>query len=176
VKLAAVLLCFAAFAWVGCGEVDGATEGGHRTTLHAIVAYAVDGDTLRVRLPSNDLAYVRLVGIDTPEDVKPGTPVECGAEDAAVSMRALAPEGASVVLRRDSVADAKDRYGRILAHAFINGHQIELAQLRRGWAEVYRFDGQHFDGLAGFERAERQARRAGRGVWSACGGDFHSAG
>jgi micrococcal nuclease len=176
VKLAGVLLCLAAVACVGCGEVDGATEGGHQTTAHAIVAYAVDGDTLRVRLPSGDLAYVRLVGIDTPEDVKPGAPVECGAEDAAASMRALAPEGASVVLHRDSVADAKDRYGRILAHVFIGGHQLELAQLRRGWAEVYRFEGQSFDGLARFDRAQVQARRAGRGVWSACGGDFHSAG
>jgi len=91
-------------------------------------------------------------------------------------MHALAPDGASVVLRGDSVADAKDRYGRILAHAFIAGHQLELAQLRRGWAEVYRFEGQRFDGLARFDRAQAQARRAGRGVWSACGGDFHSAG
>jgi endonuclease YncB( thermonuclease family) len=109
--------------------------------------------------------------------VKPGAPVECGAEDAAASMRALAPAGASVVLHHDSVAGAKDRYGRILAHAFIGGHQLELAQLRRGWAEVYRFHGQHFDGLARFDRAQAQAqaRRAGRGVWSACGGDFHSA-
>jgi micrococcal nuclease len=174
VKLAGALLCLAAVACVGCGAVDGATEGSHETA-RAIVAYAVDGDTLRVRLPSGDLAYVRLVGIDTPEDVKPGAPVECGAEDAAASMRALAPEGASVVLHRDSVADAKDRYGRILAHAFIGGHQLELAQLRRGWADVYRFDGQSFDGLARFERAEDSARHAGRGVWSSCGGDFHSA-
>ena len=173
-KLAATLLCLAAVACVGCGEVEGATEGGHQTTARAIVAYAVDGDTLRVRLPSGGLAYVRLVGIDTPEDVKPGAPVECGAEDAAASMRTLAPEGASVALHRDSVADAEDRYGRLLAHAFVAGRQLELAQLRRGWAEVYRFEGQRFDGLARFERAQDQARRARRGVWSACGGDFHS--
>jgi hypothetical protein len=63
VKLAGVLLCLAVVACVGCGEVDGATEGSHQTTAHAIVAYAVDGDTLRVRLPSGDLAYVRLVGM-----------------------------------------------------------------------------------------------------------------
>jgi micrococcal nuclease len=155
--------------------VDGATEGGHQTAARAIVAYAVDGDTLRVRLPSGDLAYVRLVGIDTPEDVKPGAPVECGAEDAAASMRTLAPKGVSVALHRDSVADAEDRYGRLLAHAFVAGRQLELAQLRRGWAEVYRFEGQRFDGFARFERAQDQARRAERGVWSACGGDFHSA-
>jgi len=175
-KFAAVLLSLSALAWVGCGTAGGAEEGSSRSATRAVIDYAVDGDTLRVRLPSGRLAYVRLVGIDTPESVRPGVPVEGGAEAASDSMQALAPEGASVVLRRDSVADAEDRYGRILAHAFIAGRQLELAQLRRGWAEVYRFEGQRFDGLGRFERTEDSARRASRGVWSACGGDFHSSG
>jgi micrococcal nuclease len=143
--------------------------------MRADVAYAVDGDTLRVTLPSGDLAYVRLVGIDTPEDVRPGYPTECGAQAAAASMERLAPQGATVTLRPDSVADAEDRYGRILAHAFIGGRQLEIAQLRRGLAFVYRYDDQRFDGLTRFEAAERSARGARRGSWSRCGGDFHSA-
>ncbi len=79
------------------------------------------------------------------------------------------------MLRGDSVAGAVDRYGRILAHAFVDGRQLELAQLRRGWAYLYRYHGQRFDGLARFQRAERLARRERRGVWRLCGGDFHSA-
>jgi len=141
----------------------------------ARVAYVVDGDTLRVRLDTGDLLYVRLVGIDTPEDVKPGSPVECGGPQAAASMSRIAPEGAVVRLRLDSVADEYDRYGRLLAHAFVDGRQLELAQLRRGWAEVYRYDGQRFDGLPAFERAAASARRSDRGVWGRCGGDFHLA-
>jgi micrococcal nuclease len=144
-------------------------------SLHVHVAYAVDGDTLRVRLPSGELAYVRLVGIDTPESVRPGYPTECGGEAAAASMERLAPEGAAAVLRPDSVADATDRYGRILAHAFIAGRQLEIAQLRRGLAYVYRYEEQRFDRLSRFEAAERSARRAARGSWGRCGGDFHSA-
>jgi micrococcal nuclease len=158
--------------------------GAHPSSAHAqaksagfqaTIDYAVDGDTLRVREPGGELAYVRLVGIDTPEDVKPGYPSECGSKAAARSMEALAPEGASVTLRYDSVADHEDVYGRILAHAFIGGRQLELAQLRRGWAYVYRYDEQHFDGLARFDAVQEQARSAGRGVWRRCGGDFHSA-
>ena len=91
-------------------------------------------------------------------------------------MGRLAPEGAFVGLRLDSFADEYDRYGRLLAHAFVNGRQLELAQLQRGWAEVYRFEGQRFDGLARFRVAQAEARRAGRGVWTLCGGDFHSSG
>ena len=89
-------------------------------------------------------------------------------------MDRLAPEGAAVRLVLDSVADEHDRYGRLLAHAFVDGRQLEVVQLRRGWAEVYRYDGQHFDGLSRFDQAQASARRAGRGVWGRCGGDFHS--
>lgn len=151
-----------------------AGEGRAQVPRGATIAYTVDGDTLRVSLDSR-LEYVRLVGIDTPEDVRPGTDPECGSLEAAASMQRLAPEGAHVQLRFDSVADRRDRYGRLLAHAFVAGRQLEVAQLRRGWATVYRFDDQQFDGLAGFERAEAAARSRLLGVWGACGGDFHSA-
>jgi endonuclease YncB( thermonuclease family) len=141
----------------------------------AEVDYVVDGDTLSIRQAAGSLAYVRLVGIDTPEEVRHDYPTECGAEEAARSMQRLAPDGAVAVLRRDSVADATDSYGRVLAHVVVNGRQLEIAQLRRGWAYVYRYDDQHFDGLSRFERAERNAREARLGVWGRCNGDFHSA-
>lgn len=171
-----VFVLFLSLALPGCADSSGSTVAHERepTALTAAVAYAVDGDTLRVRLPDGSLEYVRLVGIDTPEDVKPDTPVECGGRAAATSMDRLAPEGAAVRLLLDSVADEHDRYGRLLAHAFIGGRQLEVLQLRRGWAEVYRYDGQRFDGLARFDRAQASARRAGRGVWGRCDGDFHS--
>ena len=158
----------------GASDSDSATDQ-FTKPIHATVAYAVDGDTLRVRLLSGELAYVRLIGIDTPEDVRPGYPTECGAKAAAASMERLAPEGAKVTLRPDSVAGPEDRYGRILAHAFVGGHQLEISQLRHGLAYVYRYDDQRFIGLPRFETAQRSARRAGRGSWSRCHGDFHSA-
>jgi micrococcal nuclease len=173
------IMAAAAMLAIGCGACASTSPGAPSSPRQAPatetgrIAYVVDGDTLRVRL-AGKLTYVRLIGIDTPEDVRPGTPVECGAEAAADSMRRLAPEGAQVLLRADSVAATHDRYGRLLAHAFIARRQLEVAQLRRGWAEVYRFEGQRFDGLPHFMHAESEAERAGRGVWSACAGDFHS--
>jgi micrococcal nuclease len=166
-----VAVALAAVTPAAVGEAAAHHRAGARV---ATVDYAVDGDTLRVELAGGELVYVRLVGIDTPEDVKPGTPVECGSKAAAASMRGLAPEGVEVILRPDSVADEYDRYGRLLAHAFIGGRQLELVQLRRGWAEVYRYDDQHFDGLARFDAVQESARRADLGVWGRCGGDFHS--
>jgi micrococcal nuclease len=177
-RFAVAIFVVIATAIVGCGSagVQSAPARPHdfSAPIRATIAYAVDGDTLRVRETSGRLDYVRLVGIDTPEDVKAGYPSECGSRAAAASMDHLAPEGVEVTLRYDSVADREDRYGRILAHAYIDGRQLELAQLRRGWAYVYRYVNQRFDGLPRFERAERRARRAGLGVWSRCHGDFHS--
>lgn len=168
----ALALTAAIASWMG-GSLPAESAPGQESRS-ATIAYVVDGDTLRVVL-GGDLVYVRLVGIDTPEDVRPGTPAECGSLDAADSMRHLAPEESTVLLRFDSIADHRDRYGRLLAHAFIDSRQLEVAQLRRGWAEVYRFEGQEFDGLRHFESAEARARRARVGVWRTCAGDFHSA-
>jgi micrococcal nuclease len=168
-----------ATAIVGCGSMGiqsaPARPYDFSVPIHATVDYAVDGDTLRVRLPSGALSYVRLVGIDTPEDVRPGYPTECGAEVAVASMERLAPEGVAVIIRPDLVAGETDRYGRLLAHAIVDGRQLELAQLRRGLAYLYRYEDQRFDGLSRFEAAQGMARRQARGVWGRCDGDFHSA-
>jgi micrococcal nuclease len=174
-RLPVILVLLVAAGGVLLSRPPGIADATRPASFKATVAYAVDGDTLRIEEPGGELAYVRLVGIDTPEDVQPGYPTECGAKAAAHSMDVLAPEGARVTLRYDSVADHEDRYGRILAHAFIEGRQLELAQLRRGWAYLYRYDDQRFDGLARFEATADAARSVGRGAWGICGGDFHSA-
>ncbi len=166
-----VLIAFAAVVAGGRGTQLPESSSAEQTRS-ATIAYAVDGDTLRVSIGAN-LVYVRLVGIDSPELGEPEA-AECGSQAAAASMRSLAPNAAQVRLRLDSVAGHHDQYGRLLAHGFVSGRQLEIAQLRRGWATVYRFNGQRFDGLARFERAESAARARHAGVWGACGGDFHS--
>ena len=143
------------------GSVAEPHAGGASFT--ATVAYAVDRDTLRIREADGDLAYVRLIGIDSPESVKPDTPQECGGEAASESMDELAPEGAAVRLVFDG--EREDNYGRTLAHAYVGGRQLELAQLRRGWAEVYRYHDRTFRGLARYYALEDQAEAARRGVW-----------
>jgi endonuclease YncB( thermonuclease family) len=75
------------------------SAGGHKAPtptvppgerLRAYVVCDVDGDTIYVRFRNGAEGYVRLIGIDTPEEVKPNYPVECESRAAARSMTAMA--------------------------------------------------------------------------------------
>lgn len=132
----------------------------------AVVERAVDGDTLRVRI-GGKAESVRLIGIDTPESVRPGTPVECFAKEAAARLRALVPAGTRVRLERD--VEARDRYGRLLAYVFRrrDGLFVNLALAREGYAQVATHP-PNVAHTADFVTAATEAREAGLGLWTRC--------
>jgi micrococcal nuclease len=135
-------------------------------TLHGRVVRAVDGDTLVVRVDSGGVERVRLIGVDTPEDVRPGTPVQCySLRAAAFTRRALA--GRRVVLRVGR--EARDRYGRLLAYVRRDGARddLEIDLLRRGLARPLPIapNTQH---ASEYAELAHEAARARRGLWGAC--------
>jgi micrococcal nuclease len=143
--------------------------------MEATVVRDVDGDTIKVSLDGRE-EYVRLLGIDTPETHRPGTPIECGGPEASTHMEALAPPGTEVSLEPDPSQDREDRYGRLLAYVRLpDGRLAEDEQLRAGWAMSYVFAGHPVSRYAQFRRAEAAARTSRSGVWGRCGGRFHSA-
>jgi endonuclease YncB( thermonuclease family) len=122
----------------------------------------VDGDTLIVRVEGKD-ERVRLIGIDTPEV----SPSECGNRAATQALADLA-DGRRVRLISDSSQDERDRYGRLLAYVETQGGtDVGEEVLRRGWARVYVFD-RPFARVSRYRAAASDARRAGRGLSSAC--------
>lgn len=150
-----------------------------RRRIVARIISVVDGDTIRVRTDQAKRITVRLIGIDTPETVKPGNPVECGGAAAARNLRRLSfksGKGLRVALTTDPTQDQRDRYGRLLAYARVStGKDLQVEQLRAGVAVVYVFR-TAFQRLSAFRLWETSARSAGRGAWTACGGDFHRPG
>ena len=141
----------------------------------ASVVRPVDGDTLVARAAGRTF-YVRLLGIDTPETHRPGTPVECGGPQASARMNALAPPGAHIRLETDPTQDRVDRYGRLLAYVWLpDGQLAETEQLESGWATTYVYRGHPVELFSKLAAAARHAQAGHRGVWSECGGDFHSA-
>src|ERR1051325_1566007 len=98
----------------------------------AVVVRDVDGDTVLARAGGRTF-YVRLLGIDTPETHRPGTPVECGGPQASARMDALAPPGTQVRLETDPTQDRIDRYGRLLAYVWLpDGRLAENEELDAG--------------------------------------------
>ncbi len=97
----------------------------------------VDGDTIRVALPSGEEA-VRYIGVDTPESVKPGSPVECFARRAS-AFNARLVEGERVRLVAD--VEARDRYDRRLAYVYRARDDLFVNEelVRQGRAEAKRY-------------------------------------
>jgi micrococcal nuclease len=137
----------------------------------AEIVRVVDGDTLIVDDGGEEVDRVRLLGIDTPESVKPGTPPECGSKRASASLAELAPRGSRVRLTTDGDSgDVRDDYGRLLAFVAVGGRDLGLVQIRRGWADVYAYRDRRFAGRARYERARDRAAGRRVGVHRLCGG------
>lgn len=128
------------------------------------VVRVVDGDTVVVRMGSSE-EHVRLLGIDTPEIAHHGQTEECFGPEATAWLTELLPPGTVVTLHRD--VEARDAYGRLLAHLSVDGTLINHALVAHGYAEVLVIAP---NGLLAdaFIAAERAARDDLRGRWGAC--------
>ena len=157
----AVALCSAV---CGCSATGGDESG---QTPAVRVVRVVDGDTIRVEGPSGEEA-VRYIGIDTPESVKPGSPVECFAKRASAFNEQLVG-GERVRLVRD--VDERDRYGRLLAYVYRerDGLFVNAELVRGGYATVTTFP-PNVAHEGEFRRLARRARLSGRGLWGKCEG------
>ncbi|HEU4657474.1 MAG TPA: thermonuclease family protein [Capillimicrobium sp.] len=133
--------------------------------VEATVTRVVDGDTVHVDLDGAD-ETVRYIGVDTPESVKPGTPVECFAKEASARNAALV-DGEDVRLRFD--AERRDRYGRLLAYVYRarDGLFVNERLVRDGYARPLTIppNVRHANRFAALAR---RAREDDRGLWSAC--------
>jgi micrococcal nuclease len=136
------------------------------SSIAATVVRVVDGDTIRARVAGR-VERVRLIGIDTPETVKPNTPVQCFGPQASAHTKALLPPGAPVHLVAD--VETRDRYGRLLAYVYRDGDHlfVNLALAADGFAYAYTFPPNvaHADE---FVAAAARARAANRGLWGGC--------
>ena len=146
----------------GDGSGGSGTAGSSAT---ARVVRVVDGDTIIASVGGRD-ERVRYIGMDTPEDVKPGTPVQCYSRAAAAENRRLVA-GRQVRLVQD--AEARDRYGRLLAYVYraSDGMFVNAELVRRGYARPLTIP-PNVAHEAQIARLAHAARRAGRGLWSRC--------
>ncbi len=123
------------------------------------VERVVDGDTIHVAPHT----IIRLIGVDTPETVKPEHPIEpWGPEASAFTRHFLSGGEARLTFDRERV----DRFGRHLAYVWVGDAMLNEELLRQGLA---RFE-PHFRYAQPvkdrFRQAQREAQQAHRGIWS----------
>ncbi|NOQ69049.1 MAG: hypothetical protein GQ573_02935, partial [Gammaproteobacteria bacterium] len=95
------------------------------------IRYIHDGDTLRL----NDGRKIRLIGINTPELAHDGKPAEAFAFEAKNALKSLFKKDKAIALVYGK--DKKDRYGRLLAHAFLtDGQNVQATLLKQGYANA----------------------------------------
>jgi micrococcal nuclease len=152
-----VVLLVAARFWTDTpgDEPSSLDEGPHE------VLRVVDGDTLLLA----SRARVRLQGIDTPETVKEGTPVEqWGPEATRFAQQFVDRAGGKVRL---TFGDERlDQYDRYLAFVWSGDTMLNEELVRAGLARArlgYRYSGHMKKRL---QSAEEEARAARRGMWS----------
>jgi micrococcal nuclease len=135
------------------------------TSVSAFVVRVIDGDTIEARI-DGEIEDVRYIGVDTPETVKPDTPVQCfGPRASAFNHRLV--EGRRV--RLTFGVERRDVYGRLLAYVRLGPRFVNAMLVRRGLARSLTIPpNDRFAPL--FRRLELRAARAGRGLWGTCEG------
>ena len=157
-RRALVTAALAALVFAGreAAAPDGPPEVGR-------VVRVVDGDTIHVQLDGRR-ENVRYIGVDTPESVKPGTPVQCFAKRAgAFNRRLVAGERVRLVLD----AEHRDRYGRLLAYVYTGRTMVNAALVREGYADVLTVP-PNVRYAERFRRLANEARLRGTGLWGSC--------
>lgn len=129
--------------------------------LEGVVVRIVDGDTIHVRLGER-LERVRYIGVNTPEVHHPSKGEQPGGREAAVVNRELV-NGRRVRLELD--AQPRDRHGRLLAYVWVDETMVNAELVRRGFAQVMTVP-PNVRHQTLFLRLQREARAAGRGLWS----------
>ena len=147
----------------GSGD-RGGDGGGQGKSVGAVVVRVVDGDTAEMELAGGRTEGVRFIGVDTPESVAPGEPVECFGKKASRFTTGLL-EGEEVTLRFG--AERRDPYDRLLAYVYLDGNFVNAELVRLGYARTLEIAPNvgFADKLA---RLQQVAANAGRGLWGAC--------
>ncbi len=186
-RLVAVIALAGAMG-VGCSASEGAATSPSasadsaassvdaRTPQGAVIAdlvvdRVVDGDTIKVAIDGEQVS-VRMIGIDTPETVKPNTEVECfGPEASEFADQRLT--GQRIVLELDDSQGRFDRYDRVLAYVWRllpDGSLVLFNEeaVAGGFARERQYGDVAYAWRSTLVRAQESAQAAGRGLWSAC--------
>ncbi|HGX3398360.1 TPA: thermonuclease family protein [Enterobacter hormaechei] len=117
------------------------------------IVRVLDGDTVEMLEPGNQLTRIRLAGIDAPEKSQP------------FGQRSRQELSSMVALRHVTVTGSDtDRYGRLLGTVWLGVTDVNAELIRKGLAWAYRYHGK--PARSDYAVLETEARRQSVGLWS----------
>lgn len=141
-------------------SINDTSRTSEERTASRIVERVVDGDTLMLEGGEK----VRLIGVDAPESVKPGSETECFGKESSEYLKQKL-EGETITLQKDTTD--RDRYGRLLRYVYVDQEFINELLVSEGYARAksYPPDQREEERLW---QAERSAKEKGLGLWGKC--------
>lgn len=129
------------------------------------VAEFVDGDTVVVEM-NGGRETLRFIGVDTPETHDPRKAVQCFGLAAAEFTKNLIGQD-NLRLEADPLNTNRDRYERLLRFVYLpDGRMVNAEIIKQGYGFAY--TNFPFTKIDEFQGYEKEAREAGRGLWSSC--------
>lgn len=132
-------------------------------TSPLLVTKVSDGDTFWVKHSSGKEEKIRLIGINTPEARNTGrTEVEYFGREASEYAKSLL---LNKRVRLEFDVQKYDRYKRTLAYVYLeSGQMVNSLLVKQGYARVATYPPNvRYQAL--FQKLEREARSARRGLW-----------
>lgn len=117
------------------------------------IVRVLDGDTVEMLEPGNQLARIRLAGIDAPEKSQPFGQRSRQELSSIVAQRHVTVTGSDT-----------DRYGRLLGTVWLGVTDVNAEQIRKGLAWAYRYHGK--PARPDYAVLEAESRRQAVGLWS----------
>lgn len=145
-------------------NINGIQIKGDTTRYPVQLLEKVDGDTIVVMFNNKQLK-VRYLLVDTPETVKPGTPVQKYGQEASELNGTILKNAKKIELEFD-IYQKEDKYHRALCYVYADGKSVQEQLLIAGLAEIKYVKEPDTRYLKTFKKAQSIAKSNKRNLWS----------
>ncbi|WP_153721762.1 thermonuclease family protein [Sporosarcina cascadiensis] len=159
IALAIAILAFYYPELLGDEDAEPSREG----LIPVELVKTIDGDTIKIMYEGEE-KNVRYLLIDTPETNHPRLGKQPFGQQAKVRNQELLQKGQLEI--EFDIGDKYDKYGRLLAYIYIDGKSVQEQLLKEGLARVAYVYPPNTRYLDRFEKAEKQAKQSGIGIWT----------
>ena len=125
----------------------------------------IDGDTSKFRI-NGQVKSVRYLLIDTPETVKPNTPVQPFGKEASTFTKNALTHAHKIQLDFDKTGNKGDKYNRTLAYVYVDGKDLNEELVKKGLARVAYVYKPNTKNEAKYLKAQEYAKNRHLGIWS----------